>query len=81
MSGKDDRWTVPPAMINASTSNCTEIGCCNVYVCVFITQAHTTVLHISVFIPRSFQESLSEWGIWDKPQLETSYQPAVADVS
>lgn len=51
------------------------------YVCVYIMQAHTALLHASVFIQRSFPESLPEWGIWHKPQLETSDQPAVADVS
>lgn len=45
------------------------------------TQAHTAVLHISVFVQRGFQESLSQWGIKDKPQLETSHQPTMADVS
>lgn len=44
-------------------------------------QAHPTVLHISIFIQRSFPESLPEWGFWGKPQLETSYKPAMADVS
>lgn len=51
------------------------------YVCVYIMQAHTAVLHASIFVQRSFPESLPEWGIWHKPQLETSDQPAVADVS
>lgn len=63
------------------TFNCIKSSCCNLFVCVFITQAHTAVLNAGIFIQRSFPESLSVWGIRDKPQLETSYQPSVADVS
>lgn len=63
------------------TFNCIKSSCCNLFVCVFITQAHTVVLNAGIFIQRSFPQSLSVWGIRHKPQLETSYQPAVADVS
>lgn len=63
----------------ANRSHCMETDRFNV--CVFVTQAHSAVLNISISIQRSFPESLSQWGIWDKPQLETGHQPAVADVS
>lgn len=52
-----------------------------VCVFVFVIQTHATILHFSIFIQRSFPQGLFEWSIWDRPQLETSYQPAVVDVS
>lgn len=64
---------------SASPFHCMTTDC--FVVCVFVTQAHSAVLNVSVSIQRSFPESLSQWGIWDKPQLETGHQPAVADVS
>lgn len=60
------------------------------FVCVFVclclclcVQAHPPLLHISVFVQRGFPQSMSEWrtNLWTEPQLETSHQPAVADVS
>lgn len=62
-------------------THCTASAAVTLCVCVFIVQAYTPVLHISVSIQRSFPESLSKWGFWEEPQLETSYQPAMADVS
>lgn len=54
-----------------------------VCVCVCVVQAHPPLLHISVFVQRGFPQSMSEWrtNLWTEPQLETSHQPAVADVS
>ncbi|TNN59741.1 Protein RFT1 [Liparis tanakae] len=44
-----------------------------------VVNAYATVLHISIFIQRSFPESLFEWGIWAKPQLETRVQELLAE--
>lgn len=52
-----------------------------VLTCVFIMQAYTAVFHISVSVQRGFPEGLSERAIGQKPQLETSYQSPMDDVS
>lgn len=58
-----------------------DITAFNFLALVFLPQTHSAVLHVSFPLQGSLQESLSEWRLWDQPQLETSYQPALADVS